>query len=131
MRYSELKNRFTKEVNAFPMRFAFDDKQFKKGLEDLGITEQDAVSVGAGGFIRKKDKDALSTMFNGHNAQIREALKNDGFMIDAIKYELANHEFIITYDPYDALSVLDLSLDNERVKRCFNEAKKQYLEEVD
>ena len=57
-KYVEMKERHQKEVNNFPMKFAFSDEQFKKAMEELGLTENDldkVVGIGAGGFIRKTD----------------------------------------------------------------------------
>ena len=54
--YVEMKERHQKEVNEFPMKFAFSDEQFKKAMEELGLTEKDVdkvIGIGAGGFIKK------------------------------------------------------------------------------
>jgi len=35
--YLELKEKHQKEVNEFPMFFAFNDKQFKEGMKKFGL----------------------------------------------------------------------------------------------
>ena len=130
MKYTELKEKISKEVNSFPMAFAFTNKQFEAGMTKLGViphqTEK-VLSIGGGGYILKTDSDAFKAMFDRHNKEMAEALTDDDFLVDAIAYELSNHEYCITGDPSDALDVLDLSLDDERVKQSFNKARQEYL----
>ena len=128
MKYTELKTSHQKELNAFPMAFAFSNEQFKKGLEKLGVEKEDILSIAGGGFIRKSDDKAFSALFIRHDTAMIEAFKDDAFLTDAIRYELGNHEFCITYNPDDALDALGLSLDDERTAECFKAARKQYLE---
>lgn len=128
MKYTELSARQQKEVDAFPMQFAFSDKQLQDGLERLGATKDDVVGIGGGGFIRKSDSDAFFELFKRHTLEMAEALRDDDFMLDAIEYELGNHEYCITYDPEPALSAVGVSLDDERVAKLFPVAKKNYLE---
>ena len=131
MKYTELKDKIQREVNAFPMQFAFSKKQFAEGMEKLGLDpEKDldkACRIPGGGFIRKTDNEAFQKMFLRHDCEMAEAMQDDVFLVDAIHYELANHEYCITYDPDDALSALGLSLSDERIKRCYGIARKEYL----
>ena len=128
MKYNELKETHQKELNAFPMAFAFSNEQFKKGLEKLGVTKEDVLSIAGGGFIRKSDAKAFSDLFLNQDMAMVEAFKDDAFLTDAIRYELGNHEYCITYNPSDAMDALGLSLDDERTAECFKAARKQYLE---
>ena len=126
MKYRELKAKIQKEVNDFPMGFAFDEKQLQKELERLNTTRDDVVSIGAGGFIRKTDKEAYNNLFININKQMEDAMLNDSFLKDAIIYELGNHEYCITYDPTATIEALSLNMDDERVQRIFKEAIEQY-----
>lgn len=48
-----------KKFNDFPVGFTFNKKQLAEGMEKLGVkTKDELVSIGYGGFIRKKDKQA-------------------------------------------------------------------------
>lgn len=129
MKYTELKQQISEEVNSFPMMFAFSDEQFKEGLKKLGTWIGAICSIGAGGFIRKSDSEAFGAMFDRHNKIMATALKDNDFLTDAIEYELANHEYIITYDPEPALSALGISEKDidDRVRDCFQKARKSYL----
>lgn len=114
--YEDLRNRQEKEFNDFPLMFAFSDKQFKEGMEAWGLKETDTdkiLSIGAGGFVRKSDGEAMHEMTARHSAQMKEAIESDTTGEDFIKqmflYELANHEFSYTGDLEPAFTALGLT----------------------
>jgi hypothetical protein len=53
-----------------------------------------------------------------------DAMEDNGFMVRAMEYELANHEYCITRDPGPALRNLGLDKDtmDERAKMCLKAA---------
>ena len=118
-KYTELKNRHQKEVNDFPMFFAFSEKQFEEGMKKLGLNPDDTHLIyklgNTGGFYRKSDAQALRDMFARHNAEMSDAIANDttgeGFIYDMFKYELANHEYCITYELEPTLDACGLTED--------------------
>lgn len=135
-KYMELKNKIQKEVDEFPIGFAFSNEQFEKMKEELGVKEDsELLSIGAGGFIRKTDREAFNELFNNKAKRIDEAIAEDktgeGFIKDMFLYELANHEYCITYDLEDTLYALDLTYDevmnDERLLRGLTLAKNEYL----
>lgn len=135
-KYAELKNNLQKEFDAFPFGFAFSNEQFEKMKEELGVKENsELISIGAGGFIRKTDEKALDELINGKEKRMREAIASDptgeGFIKDMFLYELANHEYCITYDLRDTLEALDLTIneimEDPRLKLGLELAKNEYL----
>lgn len=61
--YLEWRKQSQEEFNAFPMGFAFNDEQFEEQKKKLGVKENDElISIGYGGFIRKVDKQAFLDM---------------------------------------------------------------------
>ncbi len=117
--YKTLKEKHKKEVNSFPMVFAFNNDQFKEGMEKLGLTEKDTnkvVSIGAGGFIRKDDVKAYKEMFKRMDEEIQSAIDSDttgeGFIKDMFYYELANHEYGYSQDLTDTLNALNLTMED-------------------
>jgi len=79
-KYLELKEKHSKEVNIFPMMFAFSQKQFDEGMEKLGLNKDDTkqiVSIGAGGFIKKTDSELLDKMFEEQSKERKVAIEND------------------------------------------------------
>ena len=125
MKYCELKKRIQTEVNDFPMFFAFSNEQFDKGLEKFGCSKTDLFRGPSGCFYRKTDAAKLKAMTARHNRELDEAMQSDEFMIDALRYELSNHEYCITYDHTDALECLGLDDSDERVQKCLIVAKEQ------
>lgn len=140
--YVEMKERHQKEVNEFPMNFAFSDEQFKRAMEELGLTENDldkVVSIGAGGFIRKTDVKAYKEMGERQYKEFREAIEKDkvgdGFIKEMFLYELANHEYIITReidDTLDALGLTDNDIrNNNNLRTGLLLAEKENLEQYE
>jgi len=137
--YYELKQKHQAEVNNFPMVFAFSKQQFAEAMEKLGLTEADTdkiYSIGGGGFIRKSDSDAFGEMFKRHAKEMQEAVDadstGDGFVFDMFNYELANHEYVLTYDVQPALDALDLTIEqvntDPKLKHALEKACKAQFE---
>ena len=132
-KYTELKDNHSKMVNAFPMGFAFSDKQFTEAKEKLGVnSNNELLGIPGGGFIRKTDSDAYTKLFRTMNNETEEAMKDDEYVYQGFLYELGNHEFCITCDPEDTLSCFGLSVDdldnNERLLSIFKKARASYLD---
>ena len=117
MDYLELKERQRKELEAFPMFFAFSDKQFNEGMNSLGLDPEETDKIykfgNTGGFYRKTDAAALHEMFDRHERERQEAIESDtsgeGYIYQMFSYELANHEYIITYNKADTLRAVGLT----------------------
>ena len=136
--YQEMKNRQQKEFDAFPMSAAFSNQQFKDMMQKWGLTVNDTdkiCSIGGGCYIRKTDKEALCALINRLNNEKENAiaadLTGDGFIFDMFVYELANHEYCITYDLEDTLDALGLTAEqinaDKRLTHGLNKAIKHYL----
>lgn len=135
-KYVELKNKLQKEFDEFPFGFAFSQEQFEKMKEELGVKENnELISIGAGGYIRKSDEKALDDLINGKELRMKEAIDQDktgeGFIKDMFLYELANHEYCITYELEDTLNALDLTyedvINDDRLRLGLELARNEYL----
>ena len=115
--YLELKRRHQEEINAFPMAFAFNKKQFAEGMIKLGLEPTDTDKIfkfgDTGGFYRREHSEALISMLDRHEQEKWEAIHNDttgeGFIFQMFDYELANHEYIITGQVDDTLRAVGIS----------------------
>lgn len=134
--YEEFKERQQKETNSLPIYFAFGNAQLQERADELGFESIDdminnVVGIGAGGFCKKEDYQNIVNTFKKHNEELKENLKNDEFLKSAFRYEMSNHEYIITYDIYDTLRALGITLEeyqkSERMQKLFKEAKENYL----
>lgn len=136
IRYEELEAKHQEEINKLPIYFAFGNEQLQERTNELGFESIDdmiknVVGIGAGGFCKKEDYQNIINTFKKHNEELKENLKNDEFLQSAFEYELANHEYIITYDISDTLRSLGITLEeyqkSERMQKLFEEAKEDYL----
>ena len=109
--YTEMKARHSKEFGEFEgVFFAFS-----------------IVSIGAGGYLLKNKREAFHALFNRQAAERKELKKDESKLVEALVYELSNHEYCITGNPEDALNALGLTLESvpQRVlKRAINEQNK-------
>lgn len=138
--YSELKNRQQKEFNDFPMKFAFSDEQFKEGMAELGLKEDETDKLykfgGTGGFYRKTDAKALQELLTRHEEEKAAAVAadttGDGYLYEMFKYELGNHEYTYTGSLTQTLDALDLTIEkvnaDPRLLHALNRAKKEAWE---
>jgi hypothetical protein len=126
-----MKQKHQKEVNDFPLGFAFGNKQFKEMMEKWGLTENDSdkiYSIGNGGFVRKSDSKRMHEIFDRNNKEMQEAMKDKDFAFSAFDYELSNHEYCITYEVDETLESLGLTYqevrENPMLKDALSRAKK-------
>ena len=114
-KYTELKSKHQKEVDAFPFGFAFNESQFKEMMEKWGLTPDDTdkiYSIGGGGYVRKSDAEAMHKMFERHELERKMARKHgDDYLFEMFNYELANHEYSYTGDLTDTLEALGLTME--------------------
>lgn len=132
MTYQELKQKHTDEFSAIPVIWAFSDKQMAEGLAKHGLTtsKEDLgkiCSIGGGGYMLKTEAPKLKETINRHCQEMDEAFNDPVFLKEALRYELSNHEFCITYDHTDTLDALGLSRDDPRVKAVIKTTTEQYL----
>jgi len=130
-KYTELKNKQQEEINNFPMFFAFNDKQFKEGMQKLGLDPSETNKIYSagrtGGYYRKTDSEALFSMFDRHNVEMKLARETDDqFIYDMFDYELSNHEYVVTGYVGDALDALGLTIEevnnNPKLKNAMYKA---------
>lgn len=125
-KYEEYKDNRQKEINEFPIGFAFSDEQFEKMKEKLNVkSNKELISIGYNGFIRKSDKEEYIKLLKkgdeDFNRLISEDTNGEGFIADMFKYELPNHEFGYTWNLEDTLDALNLTKENViNDKKYFN-----------
>ena len=114
--YKKMKEKHQKEINEFPMFFAFTKKQFAEGMKKLGLDPSETDGIyklgGTSGFYRKTDALKLQEMFKRHEDEMKQAMaEDDDFIFEMFNYELSNHEYIYTHDVTDTLNALGLTVD--------------------
>ncbi len=133
-KYRNYKKSCEEKVNNFPMMFAFSKSQFEEGLSKLGVTKEEVMSIGAGGFIRKSDMKSFETLMDDLDLELSKHIKEDDeFVLQMFEYEMGNHEYCITGNDEEVLNVCGLeveSLNNDRLNKLYKEAKRNYLRGV-
>ena len=138
--YLRYKANKEKEINNFPMFFAFSNEQFEKSMTKAGLTIADTdkiVSIGAGGFVRKTDSQNLIDLLFKHEKELEKLIAEDstgdGFIFDMFDYELSNHEYCISYDIEPTLDALGFSFEqinaDERLKHGLDKARNAQFEQ--
>jgi hypothetical protein len=139
-KYLELKKENQKKFDDFAKDniywiFAFSDNEMNEKLNELNLKREDIVSIGVGGFIKKENIKAYNELSKNMTNEI-DMIKDDKEELKkAFIYELANHEYCITYDLDDTLDALGIERktlqDNIEWALIMNEAIKEYLKNVD
>lgn len=141
-KYLEIKNNNQKRFNDFSEKhiywiFAFSNKEFDEKLKEHDLTKKDIISIGAGGFIKREHRELYLNKLNElNNCDPFEQIKHDDAEVKkAFIYELANHEYCITYNLDDALDALGITFEelenDERLLKIMIQAQKEYLKDSD
>ena len=98
--YLEMRERHLRDVNNFPIAFAFNEKQLNEALEKLSVKSIDECCTvhNCGVIIRKRDFKAYKDMAINHEKELNEAMKDPEFAKSAFRYEMDNHEYAINWD---------------------------------
>ena len=124
--YKKLRAKHQKMFDDFPQFAAFSSDQLEAGKKKLGVEAKEITNVGMGVFVRKTDVEALKKVINDNSAEMQESLKDKDFLFGAILYELANHEYGITFDASETLECLNIVLREEN-QAVFDAAVKEYM----
>lgn len=138
-RYKVLKDKQQKEVNELPYMFAFDDEQFKRGLEKLGLKESEIdklVYLGDNMYLKRTDLPKVAEVNKRHKEEIEREIKadtiGDKFIKDMFLCEMNNHEYGYTNEIEPILEVLNISeydlRKNENLRNGLMLAKQYYID---
>ena len=131
--YLELQKKHQKELEDFPIAYAFNDKQLEEALEKLGATKEECVTVfGHGDIVKRTDAKALLKMLENQTKELREKMKTDKeFAYEAFLYEMDNHEYAINWSgDEDVLDCLNLNWDMIRkwgLQMVYDQARNQHM----
>ena len=138
-RYAELRHRQQEEFNALPLGFAFSNKQFDEMMRNWGLDPEKDVdkiySIGAGGFVQKKDAELLHETHKRLDEEMAAAIAADetgeGFIYEMFLYELDNHEYGYTGELEETLDALGYTVEDinadKRLLCGLNRAAKEIM----
>jgi hypothetical protein len=112
--YQQFKTNKSKEWSKLKgIFYAFSDDQFNEGIAKIGITKDEVkeklYNLGGGGYILKSESKDMERMLQNASDELDAILNDKKQLLDALSYELMNHEYCITYDTSDALDALGLN----------------------
>ena len=98
--YLDLQKKHRKELEDFPIAYAFNDKQLEEALEKLGATKDECVTViGHGDIMKRENAKPFLALLKRQAQEVKDKLKNDPeFAEAAFLYEMDNHEYAINWD---------------------------------
>lgn len=112
--YLDLQKKHQKELEEFPMAYAFNDKQLQEALEKLGATKEECVTVfGHGDIVKRENAKLLIAMLERQSEEMLQKIKDDpDFAEAAFLYEMDNHEYAINWSgDEDVLACFGLTFD--------------------
>lgn len=132
--YLDLQKKQKEELAAFPIAYAFNNKQLEEALTKLGATKAECVTyMGHGDILKREDVPAFEAMLMHHAREMQEALKDEEFAVAAFLHEMYNHEYAINYDGdaevLAAFAMDEDDLDKLGLKNAYRRARKQYFKE--
>ena len=97
--YLDLQKKHRKELEEFPIAYAFNDEQLKEALEKLGATKDECVTViGHGDIMKRENAKPFIALLKRQAEEVKDKLKNDPeFAEAAFLYEMDNHEYAINW----------------------------------
>ena len=129
--YLDLQQRHQKEVEDFPIAYAFNDKQLEEALEKLGASKKEVTTLGYGTVIKKADIPAFEELLEKHRHELKTAMKDKEFAEAAFIYEMDNHEYAINWDgDADVLACFNLiyaELDELGLEEVYQRAARQHM----
>lgn len=136
--YVELIEKHRQEAEAFPIAYAFSEKQLEEALEKLGVDSvKECVTVfGHGDIVKRGDAKKFIDMLERHSKTVKDALVADKeFAEAAFLYEMDNHEYGINYDgDDDVLGCFGLKYDELvelGLKDAYHQAQKAHYKNME
>ena len=132
--YLELQKKQQKEINEFPIAYAFSKEQLKEALIKLGAksTDECVTIMGHGDIVKREDAPKFKEMLRRHTKEINKLLRsNEKDAEEAFLYEMDNHEYAINWDG-DAEVLAVFALDENdliemNLERAYLRARKQHF----
>ena len=136
--YLQLIEKHRKDIEDFPIAYAFNNQQLKEALEKLGAKDlSECVTVfGHGDIVKKENAPKLVAMIKRNNQEVRDALIHDEkFAEEAFLYEMDNHEYAINWDgDDDVLACFGLDYDDLvefNLVGAYNRARKTHYKKME
>lgn len=131
--YLDLQKKHQKELEDFPIAYAFSDEQLQEALKKLGATKEECVTVfGHGDIVKRTDAKAFVDMLKRHTEEVKQKLRDDvEFAEAAFLYEMDNHEYAINWSAdEDVLACFAITFDDIRkwgLQMAYDSARNKHM----
>ena len=135
--YLEMQKRHQKELEDFPIAYAFNDEQLAEALAKLNATKEECVTVfGHGDIVKRENAKPFIKMLERHTKELKQKLKDDrDFAEAAFLYEMDNHEYAINWSAdEDVLACFNITFDDIRkwgLQRAYSQARRKHMEHAE
>ena len=131
--YLTLQEKQRKDLEEFPIAYAFNEEQLKQALEKLGAKKEECVTLyNCGDVMKKVDVPAFKEMLKRHKEEIYELLKDTQAAEEAFLYEMDNHEYAINWSgDEDVLACFNLTfekLDEMGLRPAYLLVRRKHME---
>lgn len=133
--YLKLQEKHRKEIEEFPIAYAFDEKQLEEALTKLGAKREECVSmIGHGDVMKKVDAPRFLDMLKRQNVEVKELLKNEKDAEEAFLYEMDNHEYAINWsgdeDVLACFGINEDELDEMGLRAAYIRARRKHMDNM-
>ena len=136
--YQTLREKHQQEVHAFPMFFAFDNRQFETAMSKRGLNPDDTDQIyklgGTGGFYLRSDAPRLHEMFDRHEKERLDAIdadtKGTGYIFQMFFFELASNEYNYTGDLTGTLEALGIPFEDIEKSKTLKKGLEKAIREI-
>lgn len=132
--YLELQKKHQKELEEFPIAYAFNDQQLEEALKKLGATKEECVTVfGHGDIVKRENARPFVKMLEDQREEMLQKIKDDAdFAEAAFLYEMDNHEYAINWSgDEDVLACFGLTFEKINqwgLQMAWNRARDRHME---
>lgn len=135
--YLDLQEKHRKELEDFPIAYAFSDEQLKRALVKLNATKEECVTVfGHGDIVKRTDAKAFVALLTRQTEEMKQKLKSDPeFAEAAFLYEMDNHEYAINWSgDEDVLDCFSITFDDIRkwgLQMAYDSARNKHFKRME
>ena len=135
--YLEMQKRHQKELEDFPIAYAFNDKQLQEALEKLGATKEECVTVfGHGDIVKRENAKKLVKLLEDQREEMLQRIKDDPIFAEAaFLYEMDNHEYAINWSgDDDVLACFGITFDHINrwgLQYAWSMARRKHMEHAE
>lgn len=135
--YLDLQKKHRKELEEFPIAYAFNDEQLERALEKLGATKEECVTVfGHGDIVKRENAKKFVDMLERQREEMLQRIKDDvEFAEAAFLYEMDNHEYAINWsgdeDVLDCFGLTFKKIKEWGLQMAYDSARNKHFKQME